>query len=72
MQIIPMRDLKNNVEVERRCSGEDSSVYVMKCERNIQALYEAKTVMKGLDDVKVARTVDGDVVINNIKNKYGI
>lgn len=30
MQIIPMRDLKNTVEVERRCAEENGPVYVTK------------------------------------------
>ena len=58
MQIIPMRDLKNTVEVERRCAEEE--------------VCEAKTVMEGLNDIKEGRTVDGDTAISNIKNKYGI
>lgn len=85
MQIIPMRDLKNTVEVERRCAEEDGPVYVTKngygrlvvmdieyYERTMQALYEAKTVMEGLNDIKEGRTVDGETVISNIRSKYGI
>ena len=30
MSIIPMRDLKNTVEVERRCAEENGPVYVTK------------------------------------------
>ncbi len=30
MQIIPMRDLKNTVEIERRCAEENGPVYVTK------------------------------------------
>lgn len=30
MQIIPMRDLKNTVEVERHCAEENGSVFVTK------------------------------------------
>lgn len=30
MQIIPMRDLKNTVEVERRCAEENGPVFVTK------------------------------------------
>lgn len=85
MQIIPMRDLKNTVEVERRCAEEDGPVYVTKngygrlvvmdieyYERTMQALYETKTVMEGLNDIKEGRTVDGDTAISNIRSKYGI
>lgn len=30
MQIIPMRDLKNTVEIERRCAEENGPVFVTK------------------------------------------
>ena len=85
MQIIPMRDLKNTVEVERRCAEENGPVYVTKngygrlvvmdieyYERTMQALYEAKSVMDGLNDIKEGRTVDGEAAISNIRSKYGI
>lgn len=85
MQIIPMRDLKNTVEVERRCAEENGPVYVTKngygrlvvmdieyYERTMQALYEAKTVIEGLNDIKEGRTVDGEATISNIRSKYGI
>jgi len=29
MQIIPMRDLKNTVEVERRCAEENGPIYIL-------------------------------------------
>ncbi len=85
MQIIPMRDLKNTVEVERRCAEENGPVYVTKngygrlvvmdieyYERIMQKMYEAKTIMEGLEDVKAGRTVDGEKAISDIRRKYGI
>ena len=85
MQIIPMRDLKNTVEVERRCAEENGPVYVTKNgygrlvvmdidyhERTMQKMYEAKAVIEGLEDIKAGRTVDGDAAISNIRSKYGI
>lgn len=85
MQIIPMRDLKNTVEVERRCAQEEGPVYVTKngygrlvvmdieyYEKTMQKMYEAKTVMEGLEDIKNGRTVDGDIAIKSIRNKYGV
>ena len=61
MQIIPMRDLKNTVEVERRCAEENGPVFVTKngygrlvvmdiayYERTMQKMYEAKAVLEGL------------------------
>lgn len=85
MQIIPMRDLKNTVEVERRCAEENGPVYVTKngygrlvvmdieyYERTMQKMYEAKNIMEGLEDVKAGRTVDGENAISDIRRKYGI
>lgn len=35
-------------------------------------LYESSAIMKGLEDVKAGRTVDGDSVISNVREKYGV
>lgn len=85
MQIIPMRDLKNTVEVERKCAEENGPVYVTKngygrlvvmdieyYERTMQRMNEAKEIMEGLEDVKAGRTIDGKTSIKNIRSKYGI
>lgn len=85
MQIIPMRDLKNTVEVERRCAEENGPVYITKngygrlvvmdieyYERTMQKMYEAKIIMEGLEDVREGRTVDGKTAVHNIRSKYGI
>mgnify|MGYP000241928492 FL=1 len=85
MQIIPMRDLKNTVEVERRCAEENGPVFVTKngygrlvvmdidyYEKTMRKMYEAKTILEGLKDVKSGNTVDGDTAISNIRSKYGI
>lgn len=85
MQIIPMRDLKNTVEVERRCAEENGPVYITKngyrrlvvmdieyYERTMQKMYEAKIIMEGLGDVREGRTVDGKTAVHNIRSKYGI
>ena len=85
MQIIPMRDLKNTVEVERRCAEENGPVYVTKngygrlvvmdieyYDRTMQKMYEAKKIMEGLEDVKAGRTVEGEKSISDIRRKYGI
>ena len=73
MQIIPMRDLKNTVEVERLCAKENGPVFVTKngygrlvvmdieyYERTMQKLFEATLISEGLEDVKAGRTVDGE------------
>lgn len=85
MQIIPMRDLKNTVEVERLCAEENGPVFVTKngygrlvvmdieyYERTMRKMYEAKLVNEGLDDVKAGRVVDGESAVSEIKSKYGI
>ena len=85
MQIIPMRDLKNTVEVERRCAEENGPVFVTKngygrlvvmdidyYEKTMRKMYEAKIILDGLEDVKSGNTVDGKSAVSNIRNKYGI
>ena len=85
MQIIPMRDLKNTVEIERRCAEENGPVFVTKngygrlvvmdieyYEKTMRKMYEAKTILDGLEDAKSGNTVDGDAAISNIRSKYGI
>lgn len=85
MKIIPMRDLKNTVEVERLCAEENGPVFVTKngygrlvvmdidyYEKTMRKMYEAKTILEGLKDVKSGNTVDGDTAISNIRSKYGI
>ena len=85
MKIIPMRDLKNTVEVERLCAEENGPVFVTKngygrlvvmdidyYEKTMRKMDEAKTILDGLKDVKPGNTVEGDAAISNIRNKYGI
>jgi PHD/YefM family antitoxin component YafN of YafNO toxin-antitoxin module len=85
MQIIPMRDLKNTVEVERRCAEENGPVFVTKngygrlvvmdieyYEKTMRKMDEAKSILGGLEDAKSGNTVDGDTAISNIRSKYGI
>lgn len=85
MQIIPMRDLKNTVEVERRCAAENGPVYVTKngygrlvvmdieyYERTMKKMYEVKALIDGIADAEAGRVVDGDSAIRDIRKKYGI
>ena len=85
MKIIPMRDLKNTVEVERRCAEENGPVFVTKngygrlvvmdidyYEKTMRKMDETKTILDGLKDVKSGNTVEGDTAISNIRSKYGI
>ena len=85
MQIIPMRDLKNTVEVERRCAEENGPVFVTKngygrlvvmdidyYEKTMRKMDEATPILDGLKDVKSGNTVEGDTAISKIRSKYGI
>ena len=85
MQIIPIRDLKDTTEIERRCAEENGPVYITKngygrlvvmdieyYERTMRKMYDAKSVLEGLKDVKEGRTVDGDTALKEIRSKYGI
>ena len=84
MQIIPMRDLKNTVEIERRCAEANGPVFVTKngygrlvfmdidyFERTLQQLYEAKEINKGIEDLKSGRLVDGESAMEAMRTKYG-
>jgi len=85
MQIIPMRDLKNTVEIERRCAEENGPVYVTKngygrlvvmdieyYERTMRKMYEAQALIAGMEDVEAGRTKDGVAVLQNMREKYGL
>lgn len=85
MKIIPMRDLKNTVEVERLCSEENGPVFITKngygrlvvmdieyYEKTMQLMYEAKIISEGLEDVKNGDVMDGAETIDNLRSKYGI
>ena len=84
MQIIPMRDLKNTVEVERRCSESGGPVFVTKngygrlvvmdievYERTIRKMYEAKLVNEALSNNE-APSIAGEDVKQRIMKKYGV
>lgn len=85
MQIIPMRDLKNTVEIERRCAEENGPVYVTKngygrlvvmdieyYERTMRKMYEAQALIAGMEDVEAGRTKDGVSALQNMREKYGL
>lgn len=84
MTIIPMRDLKDTVEIERKCHEADGPVFVTKngygklvvmsidhYEKLIGELREAKAVNEGLKDIASGNIVDGDEVKTRIFDKYG-
>ena len=85
MQIVPMRDLKNTVEIERLCAEENGPVFVTKngygrlvvmdmdyYERVMQKVIEANTIYEGQKDLGEGRVLNGNEAITDIRSKYGI
>lgn len=85
MQIVPMRDLKNTVEIERLCADENGPVFVTKngygrlvvmdidyYERTMKKVVESTIIKEGLDDIEAGRVKDGISAVNDIRAKYGI
>lgn len=85
MQIIPMRELKNTTEVERRCAEENGPVYVTKngygrlvvmdidyYERTMKKMYEAQALQVAMEDLKAGRIVDGNAAMDAVSSKYGL
>ena len=84
MKIVPMRDLKDTVKIENMCSETKAPVFVTKngygklvvmdieCfERLMKDVYEAKAINEGLKDLENNKTKDGNLVLNEMKAKYG-
>ena len=85
MQIIPMRDLKNTVEIERRCRESQEPVFVTKngygrlvvmdidfYDNMLWKLEEARLLYKGIQDIEAGRIVDGKAANKRIREKYGL
>ena len=85
MKIIPMRDLKNTVEVERQCKEEQGPIFVTKngygrlvvmdieyYESTIQKMEEASLLIEALEDVEEGRVLDGKEALIKLREKYGI
>ena len=85
MQIIPMRDLKNTVEIERKCAEEKGPVFVTKngygrlvvmdieyYEKTMQSMEEARMLYRGIEDYENGRVEDGRTAMKKLREKYGI
>lgn len=85
MKIIPMRDLKNTVEVERQCKEEQGPIFVTKngygrlvvmdieyYESTIQKMEEARLLIEALEDVEEGRVLDGKEALLKLREKYRI
>lgn len=84
MTIIPMRDMKNTVEIERRCAEANGPVFVTKngygklvvmdieyYEKTMRKVYEAKVINEGLADLERGKMLDGEELKTKLAEKYG-
>ena len=85
MQIIPIRDLKNTVEIEKRCTEANGPVFITKngygrlvimdigyYEKLLQQLNEAREINKGIEDMNEGKLLDGAAVMDSMRTKYGL
>ncbi|MBP3872299.1 MAG: type II toxin-antitoxin system Phd/YefM family antitoxin [Lachnospiraceae bacterium] len=85
MQIVPMRDLKNTVEIERKCVEENGPVFVTKngygrlvvmdidyYERTMQSMEEARMLNRGIEDYEKGNVTDGRSSLKKLREKHGI
>ncbi len=83
MTIIPIRDLKNTMEIERRCAEENGPVFVTKngygrlvvmdieyYEKTMSKLREAGLIAEGLADLEQGKTAAADAVRERLGAKY--
>lgn len=84
MTIIPMRDLKDTVAIEKKCAETNGPIFVTKngygrlvvmdidfYEKTLSKIYEAKLLNEGISDIISGKTVDGEMVRERITKKYG-
>ena len=84
MTIVPMRDLKDTVKIERLCTEENGPIFVTKngygklvvmdiehFEKLMNQTFEAKAINEALSDMKSGRVKDGEAVKEEMKKKYG-
>ncbi len=84
MIIIPMRDLKDTVEIERKCKESNGPVFVTKngygrlvvmdidfYEKYLSEIFEAKLIKEGLEDFNNGKVAKGDDVKQRMMEKYG-
>ena len=85
MQIVPMQDLQNTAEIERRCLESNEPIFVTKngydrlvvmdidyYEQTMKKLDEAIQVNRGIADYKAGKVVDGKKSLKKMREKYGI
>lgn len=85
MQIVPMRELKNTVEIEKRCKESNGPVFITKngygslvvmdidyYERTMQKIEEAELVNQALKSLEASNIAEGKTAIAGLREKYGI
>lgn len=85
MQIIPMKDLKDTVEIERRCKESHEPVFVTKngygslvvmdidyYDETMRKMEEAKMLNAAYKSYEEGRVRDGKTVMKEIREKYGL
>ena len=85
MQIVPMRDLKNTVEIERLCDESNEPVFVTKngygrlvvmnldCyEKTLKKIVEASNVNDGISDFESGHIVNGESSLKKLRKKHGL
>ena len=85
MKIVPMRELKNTVKIEKLCSETNGPVFITKngygklvvmdiqyFENLMNQVYEAMLVNQGIKDLKDGKVHDGVSVLEELKTKYGL
>ncbi len=83
MNIVPMKDLKNTVQIEQLCKQTQEPIFVTKngygslvvmdmeyYSRTISKFEEAKLLFQGLEDIKNNNFIDGQVVLQELREKY--
>ena len=83
MQIVPLRDLKDTVQIEKKC--QNGPVFVTKngygklvvmnmeyYESKIAKIAEADFINEGIVDFADGKVSEGKEVIKELKDKYGI
>lgn len=83
MQIVPIRDLKDTVKIEKICEETMEPVFITKngygklvvmdidCfQKMFKQSYEAVSINEGLNDLEKGRIVDGKTIKKSLKNKY--
>lgn len=85
MQIVPMRDLKNTVEIERRCAESNEPVFVTKngygrlvvmdidyYERTMRKIDEANLINRGISDYENGLTINGKESLKKMRERHGL